>query len=79
MERRRSFKKYISIAILLGIMVMMILAFSVKSWQNRNGKLNIVCILKIIDDSDFWTSLYTGGPGGCEGVQCGADGHGALL
>ena len=60
MERRRSFKKYISIAILLGIMVMMILAFSVKSWQNRNGKLNIVCILKIIDDSDFWTSLIQG-------------------
>ena len=60
MERRRSFKKYISIAFLLGIMVLMVLAFGVKSWQNRNGKLKMVCILKVIDDSDFWTSLIQG-------------------
>lgn len=60
MERHRSIKKYFSIAILLGIMVMMVLAFSVKSWQNRNGKLSMVCILKVIDNSDFWTSLQQG-------------------
>ena len=60
MGKYKNSKFYIIIAGVLGGLILISLAFAAKTWQSRSGKLEIIYIPKVLDNSDFWGSLAQG-------------------
>lgn len=60
MGKYKNSKFYIIIAAALGGLLIVVLAFAAKSWQSRGGKLDVIYIPKVQDNSDFWGSLALG-------------------